>query len=141
MPAAPTPAPSAPPRPPLPPANANPTGRAAISIAKAKLLGLQIIMARSLQSSPQITWGGLLIYTSWRAIGKTAFGRSFCLCRLRSRLTDCLTHVSKARDRRRLGIYRGSRLCHSNPYRIRVFDILQAGAASDATRDEDVRSF
>jgi hypothetical protein len=36
MPAAPTPAPIAPPRPPLPAANANPTGSAAISSAKAK---------------------------------------------------------------------------------------------------------
>src|ERR1700730_7760440 len=35
MPAAPTPAPIAPPRPPPPPANANPTGSAAISSAKA----------------------------------------------------------------------------------------------------------
>src|ERR1700738_4792209 len=50
MPAAPPPAPSAPPRPPLPPANANPTGSAAINSAKAKLLGLQMIMARSFQS-------------------------------------------------------------------------------------------
>src|SRR6266478_6225927 len=44
------PPPIAPPRPPLPPANANPTGSAAISNAKAKLLGLQMIMARSFQS-------------------------------------------------------------------------------------------
>src|SRR5258707_15697190 len=41
MPAAPTPAPIAPPRPPPPAANANPTGSAAISSAKAKLLRLQ----------------------------------------------------------------------------------------------------
>src|SRR6266851_4913378 len=52
IPSAPTPAPIAPPRPPLPPANANanPTGSAAISSAKAKLLGLQMIMARSFPS-------------------------------------------------------------------------------------------
>jgi len=60
MPAAPTPAPIAPPRPPPPPANANPTGSAAISSAKAKLLGLQMIMARSFSVDPQIMWGGLL---------------------------------------------------------------------------------
>src|SRR6266851_4372357 len=50
IPAAPTPAPIAPPRPPLPPANANPIGSATISSAEAKLLGLQMIMARSFPS-------------------------------------------------------------------------------------------
>src|ERR1700738_293376 len=50
IPAAPTPAPIEPPRTPLPPANANPPGSAAISSAKAKVLGLQMIMARSFQS-------------------------------------------------------------------------------------------
>src|SRR5258705_6561112 len=49
MPAAPTPPPTVPPLPlPLPPANANPIGSAAISRAEAKLLGLQMIMTRSL---------------------------------------------------------------------------------------------
>src|ERR1700723_4388738 len=50
-------------------------------------------------------------------------------------------HVSEARDHRRLGIYPGPRLCHLDPCRIRVFDLLQAGAISDAARDEVLRSF
>src|ERR1700730_4110332 len=53
MPAAPPPAPMPPPRPPPPPpANANPAGSAAISSAKAKLLGLRMIIGALLQSIP-----------------------------------------------------------------------------------------